>query len=116
MILLEKNVDDYKQLVDLNRKLTWKETRPKYKKDSNVNEKYNRWLRKGIKRYNDLIRVVRLGRMTEVSKEKEIELKIKYEGMCGKSDARNSLIDGKILMIVTVRIWRHKIVLQENQQ
>ena len=31
--------------------------------------------------------------MTEVSKEMEIEFKIKYPGVCGKSGVRNSLGD-----------------------
>ena len=93
MLLLENNVDDYKQLVDLKRKLTRKEARPKYTKDSNVNENSKGWSRKGIKRYNDLIKVARLGRMTEVSKEMEIELKMKYVEMYGKSGVRNSLGD-----------------------
>ena len=78
-------------MVNLKRKLTRKEARPKYIKDSNVNETYKGWSRKGINRYNDLIKVVGLGRMTEVGKEMEIELKMKYVGMCGKSGVRNSL-------------------------
>ena len=93
IMLLENNVYDYKQLVYLKTKMTRKETRPKCTKDSNVNEKSKGWSRKGIKRYNNLIKVVRLGRMTEVSKENEIELKMKYTGMCGKSSFRNSLVD-----------------------
>ena len=38
MLLLDNNVDDYKQLIEFKRKLIWKETRPKYTKDTNVNE------------------------------------------------------------------------------
>ena len=91
MMLLENNVDDYKKLVNLERKLTRKETKPKYTKDANVNQTSKGWSRKGIKRYNNLIKVVRLGRMTEVSKEIEIELKMKYARMCGKINVRNSL-------------------------
>ena len=75
MLLLENNVDDYGQLLDLKRQLTQKEASPKYTKDSNVNETSKGWSRKGIKRYNDLIKVIRLGRITEVSKEMEINLK-----------------------------------------
>ena len=48
-------------------------------------------MRKGIKRYNDLIKVVSLGRYSQVSKEMEIELKLKYVRMCGKSGVRNGL-------------------------
>ena len=93
MLFLENNVDDYKQLVDLKRKLTQKEARPKYTNDSNVNETSEGWLRKAIKRYKDLIKVVRLGRMTNVSKEIEIELKMRYAGMCGKSGVSSSMGD-----------------------
>ena len=93
MLLLENDVDDYKQLVDLKRKLTRKEARTKYTKDSNVNESSKGWSRKGMKRYNDLLNVARLGRMTEVGKEKEVEFKMKYAGLCGKSGARSSLGD-----------------------
>ena len=49
MLLLEKNVDDYKQLTELKRKLIRNETKPKYTKDPNVNEKFKGWLCKGIK-------------------------------------------------------------------
>ena len=78
MLLLENNVDDYKKLIDLKKRLTRKEARHKYTKDSNVNESYKGWLRKGIKRYNDLIKVVRLCRNTQVSKDIEIKLKLIY--------------------------------------
>ena len=91
MLLLENNVDDYKQLVDLKRHLTRKEARPKYTKGSNVNETSKGWLRKEIKIYNDLIEVVRLGRIIELSKEMDLDLKMKYAGMCGKIGVRNSL-------------------------
>ena len=37
MMLLENNIDDYKQLIELKRKLTRKEVKPKYTKDPNVN-------------------------------------------------------------------------------
>ena len=56
MLLLENNVDDYKQLIELKRKLKRKEARHKYTNDPNVNENVKGWLRKGIKRYNDLIK------------------------------------------------------------
>ena len=74
MLLLENNVDDYKQLIELKRKLTQKETTPKYTKDPNVNEICKGWSHAEIKRYNDLVKVVRLGRNTQVSKEMEIEI------------------------------------------
>ena len=36
------------------------------------------WSCKGVKRYNNLIKIVKLDRNTQVSKEMEIELKLKY--------------------------------------
>ena len=71
--------------------MTRKEARPKYTKDVNVNEKSTGQSRKGIKKYNNLIKGVMLGRMIEISKEMKMELKIKYVGMCGKIGVRNSL-------------------------
>ena len=78
-------------MVDLKRKLTRKEARPKYSLISNESENSKEWSRKGIKRYNDLIKIVRSGRITEFSKEMEIDLKLKYAGLCGKSGISNSL-------------------------
>ena len=54
---------------------------------------FKEWSRKGIKRYNDLIQVVRLGRNSQISKEMEIELKLKYVKICGKSGVINGLDD-----------------------
>ena len=90
-LLLENNIDDYKQLVDLKSKLTRKEARPKYSTITNENEVSKGWSRKGIKRYNDLVKIVRSGRRTEFSKEMEIDLKLKYAVLCGKSGIANSM-------------------------
>ena len=73
MLLLENNVDDYGLLVKLNKKLTRKEASSKYTTDLNSNENSKGWLHKGIKRYNDLVKIVRSGRITEVSKEIKID-------------------------------------------
>jgi len=91
MLLLENNVDDYGLLVNLDRQLTRKEARPKYSTISNESEVSKGWSRKGIKRYNDLVKIVRSGRRTEFSKEMEIDLKLKYAVLCGKSGISNSL-------------------------
>ena len=80
-------------MIELKRKLTQKEARPKHTKDAHINEKFKGWSPKGIKRCNDLIKVVRLGRNSQVSKEMEIELKLKHARICGKSGARNDLSD-----------------------
>ena len=80
-------------MIELKRKLTRNEETPKYTKDPNVNKKFNGWSRKGIKQYNNLIKVVRVGRNAQVSKEMEIELKLKYSRICGKRSVKNSLIN-----------------------
>ena len=91
MLLLENNVDGYKKMVDLKMNLTRKEARPKYTKDAHVNEKAKGWSRNDIKRYNTLIKIVRLGRIIEVSKEMEIELKLKYARICRDGGGKNGL-------------------------
>jgi len=89
MLLLENNAKDYKQMVVLKRKLTRKEAMPKYTKDSNMTEKFKGWSKKGIKRYNDLIKVVKRNRLTTHSKNMEVELKGDYAKLCGKDGRRN---------------------------
>ena len=73
MMLLENNVDGYKQLVELKRNSSRKEATPKYTKDPNINDLFKGWSRNGIKRYNDLKKEVTLGRNLQVSKEIEVE-------------------------------------------
>ena len=70
-----------------------KEATAKYTKDPNVNKKFKGWLRKRINRYNDIIQAVRLGRNTQVSKEVDIESKLKCARICGKSGISNGLGD-----------------------
>tara|TARA_B100000768_G_C10967018_1_gene244145 strand:+ start:73 stop:522 length:450 start_codon:yes stop_codon:yes gene_type:complete len=89
MLLLENNAKDYKQMVVLDRKLTRKEAMPKYTKDPNLTEKFKGWSKNGIKRYNDLIKVVKRNRLTTHSKEMEVELKGDYAKLCGKDGRRN---------------------------
>ena len=77
-----------------NRQLPWEkltrtEESPKYTKDPNKNEKFRGWSRKGIKRYNDLIKVVRRNRNSIQSKEMDNELKTSYAKICGKIGERN---------------------------
>ena len=68
MLLLENNSRDYKKLMEEKRKLTRKEAHPKYTKDVNENHKFKGWSRKGIRRYNKLIIIVRQNRNTVYSK------------------------------------------------
>ena len=93
MMLLENNLDEYKPLIELKMKLTRKEAMPKYTKDPNTNDFFKEWLRKGIKRYNGIIKGLRLDINTQVSKEMKIELKLKYARIWRKIGVRNGLGD-----------------------
>ena len=75
MLLLENNYEDYKMVYNLSRKVTRKESKPKYTKDSNLNEKFKGWSRKGLKRYDELVRIVTNQRRATISLELEEELK-----------------------------------------
>jgi len=46
-------------------------------------------VKKGIKRYNNLIKVVKRNRLTTHSKDMEVELKGDYVKLCGKDGRRN---------------------------
>ena len=84
MLLLENNYEDYKMVYNLSRKVTRKESKPKYTKDSNLNEKFKGWSQKGLKRYDKLVRIVTNQRRATISLELEEELKNKYASICGK--------------------------------
>ena len=56
MLLLENNANDYMKMIEIQRKLSRKEAKPKYTKDPNVHKKIRGWSRKGSRRYNDLIK------------------------------------------------------------
>ena len=84
MILLETNVDDYQRMKIKKRKLTRKESKPKYTKSDKVNDKFHRWHKKGIKRYNKFVQIVKSYKEIAKSKELEIELKSIYAKLCGK--------------------------------
>ena len=75
ILLLENNYEDYKMVYNLSRKVTRKESKPKYTKDTNLNEKFKGWSRKGLKRYDDLVRIVTFQRRTTIILELEEELK-----------------------------------------
>ena len=79
MLLLENN--------------TMKESKPKYTKDSNLNEKFKGWSRKGLKRYDELVKIVTNQRRATISLELEEELKNKYAGICGKMTELDREID-----------------------
>ena len=84
MLLLENNYEDYKIVYNLSRKVTRKESKPKYTNDANLNENFKGWSRKGLKRYDELVRIVTFQRRATIILELEEELKNKYAGICGK--------------------------------
>lgn len=94
MLLLENNIDDLKKVISLKRKLLRNESQPKYTKMQCEKEKFRGWHRKGIKRYNYLVTIVRKGRASNTSKEMEMELKSNYAKICGKQNNRNNTGDG----------------------
>ena len=89
MLLLENNAKDYKQMVVLKRKLTRKEAMPKYTKDLNMNEKFKGWSTSGIKRYNNLVKIVKRNRKCSHSNTMEMECKNEYAKLCGKDEKIN---------------------------
>ena len=76
--------------MEEKRKLTRKQAQPKYTKDVNENHKFKGWSRKGIRRYNKLIIIVRRNRNTAYSKEVEVKLMNNYKEICGKMHSGNS--------------------------
>lgn len=70
-------------MIEEKRALMRKEVKPKYSKDSDVNEQVRGRFRKGIKRYNTLIKVVPSGRNTTQIKYMEMKK------ICGKIGRRS---------------------------
>ena len=72
--------------------VTRKESKTKYTKSKgNINAKFKGWNRKGIKRYNLLVRTVKKNRSLAHSLELEMKLKQKYEGIFKDSNHSNIL-------------------------
>ena len=90
-ILLENNAEDYKRTYDEQKRLNRKEVKPRYIKVHSVNKKIQGWDKKGIKRFNVVVKAVKECRELEVSKEMEIKLKSRYITICGRNgDDENS--------------------------
>ena len=66
------------------KKLTRKESKPKYTKAGNGIEKFKGWNRTGIKRFKKLVRIVKDNRLCLENKEMEVELKLIYDKLSGK--------------------------------
>lgn len=76
-------------MVALERQLSKKEAMPKDTTNPNMTENFKGWSREGIKRYTNLIKVMRRNNLTTHSKEMEFELKGNYAKVCGKNGRRN---------------------------
>ena len=66
-------------------KISRKFAQPKYTKMDNTSKKFKGWNRKGIQRFNVLVRAVKLSRESSCSKEMEIELKSRYQKISGRN-------------------------------
>ena len=84
ILLLENNAGDYKKTFDEQKRINRKEAKPRYTKVHSVNKKFQGWDKKGIKRFNVIVKAVKECRELEVSKEMEMKLKSRYVTICGR--------------------------------
>ena len=85
MLLIENNTSDYVKVMNNKTKISRKFAQPKYTKMDNTSKKFKGWNRKGIQRFNVLVRAVKLSRESSCSKEMEIELKSRYQKISGRN-------------------------------
>ena len=85
MLLIENNASDYVKVMNIKTKISRKFAQPKYTKMDNTSKKFKGWNRKGIQRFNVLVRAVKLSRESSCSKEIEIELKSRYQKISGRN-------------------------------
>ena len=89
ILLLENNAEDYKKIYEEQRKINRKEARPLYTKVHAVNNKFQGWDKKGIKRFNAIVKKVNECRALNTSKEHELKLKMVYGKMIGCDETNN---------------------------
>ena len=82
-------MEDYTNISSLNRKLIRKESRPKYKRTKCRNENCCSQHGKVIKRFNKLVKIIKINRDTIQRKELEMKIKSKYIEVCVKSNQSN---------------------------
>ena len=85
MLLIENNASDYVKVMNNKTKISRKFAQPKYTKMDNTSKKFKGWNRKGIQRFNVLVRAVKLSRESSCSKEMEMELKSRYQKISGRN-------------------------------
>ena len=87
ILLLENNLVDYQKAAEKKRKISRKESQPRYTQGGISMSNIKGWDRKGIKRFNKLVQGIQRNRSTETSKEMEMQLKDHYMDMCGKKNS-----------------------------
>ena len=84
MLLLEHNAKDLKLVHKNQHKIDRKDSVPKYTKVKG-NERFQGWHKNGLKRYNELYKIVQLNRLKEQSHHIETLLMQKYSELKGKT-------------------------------
>ena len=93
ILLLENNLFDYRKAAEEKRKIARKESKPRYTQDGISMSNIKGWDRKGIRRFNKIVLAVHRNRLTETSKEMELQLKDHYMDICGKKKSPNDAED-----------------------
>ena len=96
ILLMENNVDDYKKMYKEGRKIDRKESQPRYTKVQGMNKKFQGWDKKGIKRFNVIVKKVKECREMAVSKEMEMKLKTTYAMITGEDEVNDESDDSNI--------------------
>ena len=89
ILLIENNAADYAKMHREQRKISRKESKPKYTKVECVDRKFKGWDRKGIRRFNNIVTAVRKNRELSESKNMEQELKSRYAEVSGNRTDNN---------------------------
>ena len=89
ILLIENNAGDYAKMHREQRKISRKESKPKYTKVECVEHKFKGWDRRGIRRFNNIVTAVRKNRELSASKNMELELKSRYTEVSGKATDNN---------------------------
>lgn len=80
MLILENNAEDFMKVHETKGTVSRKDSNTKYTKNKGgPNTKYKGWNRNGIKRFNNLVQIIKRNRESGYSKELESKLRVKYE-------------------------------------
>ena len=95
ILLLENNAADYVKMHDEQRKINRKESKPKWTKVESNDTKFKGWDRRGIRRFNVIVKAIKTNRQLTVSRDMEQKLKTKYtqlsqNGINGNGDSSES--------------------------